>query len=190
MSDILAATAWPTNAHLIEACAGLGYLRSDWLTLDPTYGKGTFWRRWRPDNLVTHDLGIDNTDFRNLHYPDSYFQAVVFDPPYKLNGTPTPSVDDRYGVGSAASIKERHTLMLDGLTDCIRVLTPRGYLLVKCQDQVASGRVHWQTRMMADYAESYGLRLVDSMLMLTRPRPQRSQVHARRNYSTLLILRK
>jgi hypothetical protein len=35
---ILAATSWRSNAELIADCAALGYLRANWLTLDPTYG--------------------------------------------------------------------------------------------------------------------------------------------------------
>jgi hypothetical protein len=189
MTDtVMAATAWPTNAHLIEDCARLGYLRKEWDVLDPTYGKGTFWKRWCPLGLVGHDLKTDGVDFRDLPYPDRTFEAVTFDPPYKLNGTPSDP-DERYGVDVPASIKGRHQLMLDGLDECARVLAGRGRLLVKCQDQVASGRVHWQTHMMTARAEAHGLRLVDAMLMLTTPRPQRSQVHARRNYSTMLVFK-
>ena len=116
------------------------------------------------------------------------FEAITFDPPYKLNGTPSDP-DERYGVNVKASISDRHQLMADGLDECARVLARRGMLLVKCQDQVASGRVHWQTHTMTDRAEAHGLRLVDAFLMLTTPRPQRSQVHARRNYSTMLVFR-
>lgn len=191
MNDIHAATAWPTNAHLIEACADLGYLNADWPTLDPTFGKGTFWRRWAPTSLTCHDLKFDGVDFRNLPHPDGQFQAITFDPPYKLNGTPS-GTDERYGVDVAATLNERHQLMFDGLDECVRVLAPSGTLLVKCQPQVASGRVWWQDRMMAERAEKHGLRHVDTLVMLTRPRPQpggRRQVHARRNYSTLLVLR-
>lgn len=42
---VLAATAWKTNADLIVDCARLGYLRKEWITLDPTYGRGLWWAR-------------------------------------------------------------------------------------------------------------------------------------------------
>ena len=62
--------------------------------------------------------------------------------------------------------------------------------MAKCMDQVCSGRVHWQTHMMAAHAEALGCRLVDSILVLgEREQPSgRRQVHVRRNYSTLLVL--
>lgn len=188
---VLAAHPWRNNAELIAACRTLGYLHDDWPTLDPTYGRGGFWKIWRPHNLVTHDLVIDGVDFRDLPHPDGAFQAVTFDPPYKLNGTPTAAVDSRYGVHVVASRDERHQLILDGIDECARVLAPGGWLLIKCQDQVNGGKVRWQTRMFADRAEEkHGMRLVDALLMLgMRPQPpDRRQVHARRNYSTLLVL--
>lgn len=136
---------------------------------------------------------MTTTDFRHLPHDDSTFDVVAYDPPYKLNGTPTHQVDDRYGVaGAYTSRDDRHRLMLDGLDECARVLAPRGYLLVKCQDQVNGGRVRWQTDMLTQRALELDLAKIDAFLMLGgRPQPDgRRQVHARRNYSTLLILQK
>lgn len=61
-------------------------------------------------------------------------------------------------------------------------------LLVKCQDQVVSGRVVWQTKQVAE-ALGDTMRLVDELhLPSYRPQPDGvKQVHARRNYSTLQI---
>ncbi len=190
---MLAAQYFNTNAELIEACQHLGYLRSSWLILDPTYGKGTFWRTWRPEGLIAHDLKLDGVDFRDLPHPDGHFDAVVFDPPYKLNGTPSQP-DERYGVDVQGTIAERHELIRRGMTECARVLKPAGFLLLKCMDQVASGKVQWQTLEFSTYGvDVLDLTLEDSLLMLTNPRKQpagRKQVHARRNYSTMLIFRK
>ena len=63
-------------------------------------------------------------------------------------------------------------------------------LLIKCQDQVVSGAVRWQTRIFADHAEAQGFQLVDALhVQGSRPQPDgRRQVHARRDYSTLLVL--
>ena len=193
--DVQAIGEWATNGDLIADAARLGYLRDEWVTLDATYGVGTFWSRWRPRELHTLDLapgpGVSVVgDFRSMPWPDQTFRAVVFDPPYKLNGTPTSTVDGRYGVaGRYTSRAARHRLMVDGLTDCARLLIPGGYLLVKCQDQVNGGRVRWQTRMMTEHAESLGLDLVDWFLFRSgRPQPSgRRQEHARRGYSSLLV---
>lgn len=196
---VRAATAWTTNADLIADCARLGYLHTDWRTLDPTWGAGTWWKKWRPLHLTGHDIDPAkapdgrSTDFRDLPHPDGRFLAVAFDPPYKLNGTPTHEVDDRYGVaGGYTSRADRHQLMLDGAEECARVLAPGGYLLWKCQDQVNGGHVRWQTDLATEKARRLGLTKVDALLMLGgRPQSKdRRQLHARRNYSSLLIFRK
>lgn len=184
---------WRDNAELIVGVHLLGYLRNDDHVLDPTYGRGNWWKRWRPKSLVAHDLITDGVDFRALPESDATFDVVAFDPPYKLNGTATPAVDGRYGVHEYDSIEGRHELIRLGIDECQRVLKSGGVLLVKCQDQVCGGKIRWQTRIFADYAEQkHPLELVDSMMMIgSRPQPgTRRQQHARRNYSTLLIMRK
>ena len=197
---VLAAHPWPTNGHLIEDVARIGYLDEDWLTLDPTYGHGVFWSRWRPGfgNLIVSDLDPDknptgnSVDFRDLPYPDSRFDAVVFDPPYKLNGTPDEKTDKRYGVHVPTTWQERMALILDGATECARVT--RDVLLVKVQDQVCSGKIRWQTLEVTDRLESGGgMELVDRFDMLGAGRTQpagRQQRHAYGRPSTLLVFRK
>lgn len=187
MSDILAYDTWRTNAELIADVAKLGYLQSDWVTLDPTFGEGTFWKVWWPAELVAHNFKIDGVDFRELPYPAERFDAVVFDPPYKLNGTPS-AADVRYGVDVVDTWQNRHKLIQEGIDECARVSARM--LLIKCQDQVCSGKIRWQTREFADHAEAQGFKLVDRFDRLGhRAQPKgRRQVHARRNGSTLLVL--
>jgi tRNA G10 N-methylase Trm11 len=196
---ILAATAWPTNAHLIETCAQLGYLRAEWSTLDPTYGRGRWWTRWRPDRLVTHDLALDGVDFRSLPYDAGTFDAAVFDPPYVSVGgratTGLPDLHNRYGLTDAPTTPAALQHLIDaGLAEVTRVVRPRGVLLVKSQDYISSGRLWPGTHHTLTAAFDLGLELVDRLEHIApRPRPQpphRRQVHARRNLSTLLVLRK
>jgi SAM-dependent methyltransferase len=185
--EILAATAWPTNADMIVDCVTLGYIHGR--VLDPTYGKGNWWNLVRPIDFHAHDLKVDGVDFRNLPYPDGYFDTITFDPPYKLNGTPTDAVDAPYGVDIVATRAGRTQLILDGMVELARVLAPEGHLLVKCQNQVNGGKVRWQTRDFAAHGEMLGLTHLDELQMLAyREQPAGvRQVHARRNYSTLLI---
>lgn len=193
-APIMAAGTWATNADMIADVAQLGYLRAEWRTLDPTWGLGTWWTTWRPDRLVGGDLDPTKSptgrsvDATCLPYGTSSFDAVVLDPPYKLNGTPTDAVDERYGVGGLyTAAVGRHRLMADMLTEAARVASR--VVLMKCQDQVCSGRVHWQTDLMTAHAATAGLVKVDALLFPSyRPQPSgRSQQHARRNYSTLLV---
>ncbi len=188
------------NAELIEECAQLGYLHKDWVTLDPTWGDGRFWANWMPDTLIPLDLDRSKSpsglavDFRDIRWkPKGGYDAVVFDPPYKYSGTPAlGKFDERYGIQKYQRWQDREQMILDGISECVRVLRPRGFLLVKCQDQVSSGEVRWQTFTFTKHAESRGCRLVDHFLLPSyRPQPKgTSQKHARRNYSSLLVLQK
>lgn len=192
-SVVLAAKNWPTNGHLIWDVFRLGYLRLNWITLDPTYGQGVWWTLFKPDNLVTHDkYTLDGVDFRNLPHEDEEFQAIAFDPPYKLNGT-DQGEGERYGVAKPMEWRAKMQMIRDGITECERVLRPNGILLVKCQDQVCSGKVRWQTLDFSNHAYAVGLDLEDRFDYFGGYRPQpadRRQVHARGRGSTLLVFRK
>lgn len=198
-APVLAIRERATNAELIEDCARLGYLRKEWRTLDPTYGLGTFWNRWRPLRLVGTDIDPlknvfepgHSVDFTKLPFSNRSFDCIVFDPPYKLNGRSQETTDEKYGVHVYASWQQRMDLIRRGLNECARVLGD-GYLLLKCQDQVCSGKVRWQTVEFTNHAASLGLGLVDRMDFLSyRAQPNgRRQVHARRNASTLLIYKR
>lgn len=189
-----------TNAQLIRDCQTLGYISSDLrFTLDPTYGRGGMWKDAPHNRLVKSDLHprderVMELDFTRMPFPDNWFSSVVFDPPYKLNGTSMdPSgMDERYGVAQRSTWQDRHALIRMGINECLRVLAPKGFLIVKCQDQVCAGRVRWQTLEFTAHAEERGARLVDALHVASyRPQPAgRSQVHARRNYSTALVLQK
>lgn len=188
-----------TNAEMIrDGVVPLGHLRPDWSTLDPTWGKGNFWTAWQPDVLVASDvLAARSPIGRRVDFgawrpyrPDS-FDVVVVDPPYKLNGTPKKggpaSSDEAFGVDVAMRWQDRHALMLRMLDNAAAVARHR--VLFKCQDQVCSGAMRWQTDMITRRAESLGLRKADRLDRCggTEQPPGKRQVHARSSYSTLLI---
>lgn len=188
---------WGTNAAMIaEAVAPLGYIEGR--VLDATYGRwGGFWGQYRPQGLQTNDLNADNAehrfDFRC--FPEDFggiFTTVVFDPPYKLNGTPAMGdMDSRFGTADEHGKLNREgklAMIRDGAIECWRITGK--WLLVKVMDQVEGGKMRWQTHMVHCALEPLGARLVDRFDFLTTPRPQpgdRRQLTARSNYSTLLV---
>jgi hypothetical protein len=187
------AFGWKNNATLIADGVAPLYLPADAVVLDPTYGKGGFWKKYRPPKLIAHDLKLDGVDFTALPEADDSVDVVAFDPPYKLNGTPTDEIDECYGVDEKATIAERHWLIEAGIVECTRVLRPGGLLLLKCQDQVSSGRANWQADDVTAWCRRGDLEKIDRFGVL-RPRPQpmegRTQRHAHGQPSFLLVFRK
>lgn len=131
-----------TNADLIATIAPL-YLEGR-TVMDVTYGRGGWWKRYRPPDLVAHDLAVDGVDFRALPELDRSVDVVCFDPPYVLSGGVSSAnlgddFQDRYGIGPRAlgrntvgATTSLEGLILDGLTECVRVA--RELVLVKCME--------------------------------------------------------
>lgn len=205
---ILAADRWPTNGHLIADVARL-YLEPDPFVLDPTYGRGNWWTEYRPTRLVASDLDPTKSptgvsiDFTAMPWTSGSFDAVAYDPPYVSVGGRTtstvPGMLNAYGIDVAPTSPARvQALIDDGLRECSRVVRPGGLLLVKCMDYVSSGRLWPGTHHTLTAAFELGLELVDRLEHIGDPGPQprvnldgspRRQVHARRNLSTLFVLR-
>lgn len=192
---VLAASNWHTNAELIADVARLGYLRSEWLTLDMTPGRGIWWKTWRPDKLVTDGF----EDFRDLPMEwGCRFQAVAYDPPYVCpGGRSTSTIQgffDRYGLREVPATPEllQKDVIEPGLAEAHRVVEYGGIVLVKCKDYIWSGRMQLGTYWTLRYAFHLGFALVDRFEHIGSPGPQsqKTQVHARRNLSTLFVLRK
>ena len=191
--------AWPTNAAMIKDVARLGYLRQEWHTLDATPGRLAWWRCWKPDDLVCRWWKDEaGWDFRNMDYEDETFDAVVLDPPYvSVGGRTTTGIGEMhaaYGMGDAPTTPGGVQADIDaGLLECFRVVKKGGIVLVKVQSYVTSGKLWPGTFYTWRYADLIGFQLVDHLNHISGARPQpagRRQVHARRNQSDLLILRR
>ena len=160
---VLAAGTWPTNAELIEECFRLGYLRADLPTLDLTYGRGIWWNRCRPAELVTNDIDAKrsdadhNEDFRATTWGTGTWPQIAYDPPYAATGgkatSTVPTMIHRFGRDIAPMSAEGTQLLInDGLEEVHRLLTPRrrgvkgalgGIALVKCMAYYWSGHL-WE----------------------------------------------
>jgi len=186
------------NAQLMADCNRLGYITDDDYVADVTYGLGRFWKDYCPPMLVASDIDPEKSpsgmpiDFRSTPFASEEFDVVVFDPPYKLSGTSRVSSDPGYGIGRYMPLKDRMDLIFDGVSECARIVRDDGLVLVKCQDQVVSGKVVWQTLDIVEYASFCRLDLIDMLhVQAYRPQPAgTAQLHARRDYSTLLVFKK
>ena len=156
---------WPTNGHLIADVARLDLIRREDRTLDITYGYGTFWNVWRPDHLDGCDINPEKSpigypvDYNALPFEAQSYDVVVFDPDYKLTGTPwnTGGMDERFGTDIKKNWRDRMANICGGAREAARVADR--VVLVKCQDQVVSSKIRWQTRAVADEIEPFGFGL-------------------------------
>jgi hypothetical protein len=186
------------NAALMERVAAL-YFRPGYRIADVTFGKGVFWRRidttqydFYPSDLKT--CPEVSYDFRHLPYPDNWCDVVVLDPPY-VHGEGAPGFESCYrnsetkGVGHEGIIR----LYEQGMTEATRILRRNGLLLVKCQDEVASGRQRWSHIEVYEIARRLGVIAQDLFVLVGRyvpPSRWKHQLHARKNHSYLWVFKK
>jgi hypothetical protein len=201
VSDILVFD--PTRRHngdLIAHAAQIGWLPEP--VFDATYGNGRFWTVHRPRELVTNDLykpADHSWDWEHEAITAGHdwwraFGAVVWDPPYKLQGSPSKKfepMNSAYGVDLPRTPGQINSMLVAGAINCAALVRPGGFLLAKCQDQIVCGRFTSQTTTIRNVVEALpGMRFESWLHLTSTARPQRSQVKPRNNYSTLLAFKR
>lgn len=208
------------NAEVFAELLDL-YVPDGSLVADVTFGRGSFWREYgrvlssdsypwycgmlRDDGtvgitVVPSDLlapfGGIRADFRWLPYRDSIFDGVVFDPPYgQLSSAPRrDAVGKRYNCSSARDVYHTEHLYREGILEADRVLKSRGVLIVKCQDQINSGKQfrwsHFVYEICCDFLKMEDL---DQFVVVQKHAPMmrhKHQIHARKNHSFFWVFRK
>lgn len=179
-----------TNADLVW------HIRRLYLTgtvLDVTYGKGSWWRTYTPDQLTHHDLLQDGIDFTDLPYDNRTWDTVCYDPPYIPAGGSTTTTagdfQDRYGIDEGRSQDNLNQLVMAGLEETARVTAE--WLLVKCMDYVNGGVFTPMSWMIWQHAQHLGLHLHDEIIHHTGSGPGGHNIvtpkRARRHHSKLLV---
>jgi len=170
---------------------------------DATYGKGVFWKNVDRSlyNVTTNDLVQDadtHDDFRNLvAIADESLDMVVLDPPYAYSpkGTIKSSIAGCYGLNNSVDISTMakvQELYADGITEAKRILKVGGFLVVKTQDIIQAGKQWWMhswVMTQAGFACEDLFVLVQNNIPANDPKWKR-QLHARKNHSFFIILRK
>ena len=186
------------NSDLIETVAKQ-YIKPLDKVADVTFGKGVFWKKvdvsqfsFFPTDLKTVAPPVD---FCNLPYADCSMNVVVFDPPY-MHNVGKPIVDGNY-QNSATTKGMYHKDIIElyrkGMMEAFRVLKPGGYLFVKCQDEIESGRQAWSHIEIYEIAVSMGMYGKDLFVLSQKNLPiiqHKRQLHARKNHSYLWVFEK
>jgi len=175
------------------------YLKPGMRVADVTYGKGNFWKQiditqyvFLPTDITT---GID---CQNLPYKEESLDVVVFDPPYIYNPKATikESISCSYNVNETLGLKNNKEVLrfyYRSMTEAVRVLADNGFLIVKCQDIIQSGRQCWNHIDIFQYALGMGLYPKDLFILVQNGQPTirwSVQQHARKNHSYLWVFQK
>lgn len=180
--EVLAAYQWKNNAEMMADVASIWIGDTD-VVYDPTYGKGGFWKEFRPKKFLYDDIDKAKGwggDFRDLLWEDETFDVVVFDPPYISPGGRTTSTisgfNNAYGIDSCA--KSPDLLWKDiqlGMKECVRVLRPGGRLMQKAMNYISSATyLDYETRVVLEML-GLDLEIVDKFHLVKKnagPQPK------------------
>jgi hypothetical protein len=169
---------------------------------DLTFGNGQFWKELdRPkhcfDITPLHE-GVIQADSRLLPLEASSINSAVFDPPFLTYMKGGRDYNDKVIMssrfGGYHTYEELEDHYRDTISECHRVLKPRGKLVFKCQDIIHNHKLHCTHARVIWMAEVEGFRLRDLFIMPAAHRMPVSrngkQRHARIFHSYFLVLEK
>ena len=177
---------------------------------DVTYGKGVFWRKIPPGEYELRATDIaTGVDCRDLPYENGSIDCVILDPPY-MEGFYRRDKSNLAGAGTHNSFREYysngdqyndapkyHAAVLDMYikagTEAHRVLKEAGRFIVKCQDEIQSGKQNMNHIVIIQYALENGFRVEDLFILVQKNTPimrHQYQLHARKNHSYFIVFTK
>jgi len=176
------------------------YVPTGQFDLDPTYGRGNFYRHGVPAPRYIGDLNPrDNTipqmDCCELPYEAASLSSIVFDPPFLPTARKAPDSDKmKVHFGQLSSIPVLLETYSRSLAEFHRVLKPKGIVVFKCQDFILSGKQNFIHIDIALMSTALGFQLEDLFILLAKNRVLRwtakEQKHARKYHSYFWVLRK
>ena len=178
------------NSDLIPKIMEL-YVPEGSVIIDVTYGKGVFWKNI--DLSKYKFIGTDlqfGIDFRKLPYQNSSVDCFVLDPPYMHGGeTIKPSINRCYH-NKNTSHESVIRLYLGGALEASRVLKKGGKFLIKCQDEIESGKQMLSHIELINIITLIGFKVIDLFVLLQKTVPAMRleyQKSARKNHSYMVI---
>ena len=164
--------------------------------IDVTYGKGVFWRKVDTSNFnfIPSDI-MGGIDYNSLPYQNEFADALILDPPYMgHNGGINYAPARNYNVDIPKFDKNYiEKLYYGGIKEARRVLKNKGILIIKCQDDVMSGKQNLNHCQIINYCVCNGFIAEDIFILIQKNTPimrHDYQVHARKNHSYFVVFRK
>lgn len=152
----------------------------------------------RPEQIRTlaTDL-ITGVDFCDLPYEERSIDALILDPPYMHGG----GKDGGKGIKESINrcYRNQNTshesvirLYAGGILEAARVLRKRGVIIVKCQDEIESGKQRLSHVEIIKFLEMVGFEIIDQFVLVQEIVPAMRhdyQKSARKNHSYAIVAR-
>lgn len=162
---------------------------------DVTYGRGVFWKNVDHSKyeLFTSDL-MGGTDFRSLPFVDGDLDALVLDPPYMHGGSTIKESINKCYRNENTSHESVIRLYTAGILEAARVLKKQGVIIVKCQDEIESGKQFFSHSELVTILQLLGFAVIDLFVLVQQTVPtirfkDTDQKSARKNHSYALVAR-
>lgn len=177
------------------------HCKNNEIDVDLTYGNGSFYREIQRPKICSDieplfDFVI-KADSRNTGIIENSVNSIMFDPPFLTyikksrehkNGNVIMS--SRFGGYYSYSELEEH--YISTIKEAHRILTPKGILIIKCQDIIHNHKMHPTHINVVNWGNDIGFRLKDLFILAAKnrmPGPQKGkQRHARIFHSYFLVL--
>lgn len=195
--EIVLTATTGTNADLLPSIFRL-YVPEGSRVADVTYGRGVFWQQIDQTKyeMLTTDL-MTGVDFCDLPYEGQSIDALIFDPPYmhgggKVGGKGIKESINRCYRNANTSHESVVRLYAGGILESARVLRKRGVIIVKCQDEIESGKQRLSHVEIIQLLELLGFEVVDQFVLVQETVPtmrHNYQKSARKNHSHAIVAR-
>lgn len=173
--------------------------------LDCTYSKGAFWKDL-PSPINKSDLYPSNESViqassEKLPFADNSMNSIMYDPPFVIAGATYRS--NKEGSSLMAKRFEGYTTYEDlmknyylTLKELYRICNKDGFVVMKCQDTVSSGKNHFTHSMIMNMAMELGFYPKDLFILNSNTRVNSfgtkwtRQQHARKYHSYFWVFQK
>ena len=179
-----------TNAGLLPRIFEL-YVPQGSRVADVTYRRGVFWQnidRSKYEVFAT-DL-MTGVDFCDLPYDERSLDALILDPPYMHGGKGIKESINRCYRNQNTSHESVIRLYAGGVLEASRVLRKKGIVIVKCQDEIESGKQRLSHVEIIQLLELLGFEIVDQFVLVQETVPAMRhdyQKSARKNHSYAIV---
>ena len=203
-NDLIFSAYVSNNTEVFELILDL-YVPKGAKIADVTYGQGAFWKNVNKNkyNIYPSDIKT-GIDCRNLPYENETYDCVVLDPPYMHTPGGSAHINhqnfENYYKNNSIKNNEKkyHEAVLDlyykAAKEASRVLKEKGFLIVKCQDEVCANKQRLTHVELINEFAKYGYICEDLFVIIRNNKPGVSRIlkqrHARKNHSYFLVFKK